>query len=68
MLVTAVQHQQEQLNRMLRAEDASNPLNAVQMRTAKAMLEAEDRHGSRSRTCRTATRASHAPCRPASPI
>src|SRR5688500_14450957 len=30
MLVTAVQHQQEQLNRMLRAEDASNPLNAVQ--------------------------------------
>ena len=44
MLVAAVQHQQEQLNRMLTAEDGSNPLNAVQMRTAKAMIEAEDRH------------------------
>ncbi len=44
MLVAAIQHQQEQLNRMLTAEDGSNPLNAVQLRTAKAMIEAEDRH------------------------
>ena len=29
---------------MLTAEDASNPLVAAQLRTTKAMLEAEDRH------------------------
>jgi len=44
MLVTAAQHQRQELTRMLTAEDGSNPLVAVQMRTAKTMLEAEDRH------------------------
>jgi len=44
MLVTAIQHQQEQIQRMFSADDASNPLVAAQMRSAKAMLEAEDRH------------------------
>jgi hypothetical protein len=44
MLATAVQHQQQELQRMLTAEDASNPLVAVQARSAKAMIEAEDRH------------------------
>jgi hypothetical protein len=44
MLVTAVQHQQQELQRMLTAEDASNPLVAAQLRSAKAMLEAEERH------------------------
>jgi hypothetical protein len=44
MLVAAAQHQQQELTRMLTAEDASNPLVAAQMRTAKAMLEAEERH------------------------
>jgi len=44
MLVTAAQHQREELTRMLTAEDASNPLVAVQIRSTKAMLEAEDRH------------------------
>jgi len=44
MLVTAAQHQRQELTRMLTAEDASNPLVAVQVRTTKAMIEAEDRH------------------------
>jgi hypothetical protein len=44
MLVTAVTHQQKELQRMLTAEDASNPLVAVQIRSTKAMLEAEERH------------------------
>lgn len=44
MLVTAIQHQRDELMKMLAAEDASNPLVATQMRTAKAMLEAEERH------------------------
>jgi hypothetical protein len=44
MLVTAIQHQQQELQKMLTAEDASNPLVAAQMRSAKAMLDAEERH------------------------
>ena len=44
MLVAAVQHHQEQIRGMLSAEDGTNPLNAVQIRTAKLMMEAEDRH------------------------
>ena len=44
MLVTAAQHQRQELTRMLTAEDASNPLVAAQMRSAKTMLEAEERH------------------------
>ena len=44
MLVTAIQHQQAELQKLLTAEDASNPLVAAQMRSAKAMLEAEERH------------------------
>ena len=44
MLVTAIQHQQQELQKLLTAEDASNPLVAVQIRSAKAMLEAEERH------------------------
>ena len=44
MLVAAVQHHQDQLTRLLSAEDGTNPLNAVQARTAKLMIEAEDRH------------------------
>jgi hypothetical protein len=44
MLVTASEHQRAELTRMLTAEDASNPLVAAQMRTAKAMMDAEDRH------------------------
>lgn len=44
MLVTAIQHQQQELQKLLTAEDPSNPLVAVQIRSAKAMLEAEERH------------------------
>jgi hypothetical protein len=44
MLVAAVQNHQDQLTRLLSAEDGTNPLNAVQARTAKLMIEAEDRH------------------------
>ncbi|HKQ17941.1 MAG TPA: hypothetical protein VJS87_05285 [Solirubrobacterales bacterium] len=44
MLVTASQHQREELRKMLTAEDASNPLVAAQLRSAKAAIEAEDRH------------------------
>jgi hypothetical protein len=44
MLVTAIQHQQQELQKMLTAEDASNPLVAAQMRSSKAMLDAEERH------------------------
>ena len=44
MLVTAVTHQQRELQRMLTAEDASNPLVATQMRATAKMIEAEERH------------------------
>ena len=44
LLVAAAEHQRKELTSMLSAEDGTNPLVAVQMRTAKAMLEAEDRH------------------------
>jgi hypothetical protein len=44
MLVTAIQHQQQELQKLLTAEDPSNPLVAVQIRSAKVMLEAEERH------------------------
>jgi len=44
MLVTATEHQRGELMRMLTAEDPSNPLVAVQMRTAKSMHEADERH------------------------
>lgn len=55
MLVTAAEHQRRELTSMLTAEDASNPLVAAQLRTTKAMLEAEDRH----RKELAATRESH---------
>ena len=42
MLATAARFQQEQLHRALTAEDG--PLTAVQQRTVKQILEAEDRH------------------------
>lgn len=44
MLVTAIQHQQNEIHKMLTAEDASNPLVATQMRATAKMLEAEERH------------------------
>ncbi|MEO7197728.1 MAG: hypothetical protein ABIZ50_04575 [Solirubrobacterales bacterium] len=44
MLVTAAEHQRRELHKMLIAEDSSNPLVAVQLRTTKQLLEAEDRH------------------------
>lgn len=44
MVTTAAERQRQELSRMLTAEDASNPLVAAQNRTAKAMLEAEERH------------------------
>jgi len=44
MLVAATQHQRQELTKMLTAEDSSNPLVAAQLRTAKAMIEAEERH------------------------
>lgn len=44
MLAAGIDLQRRELTAMLTAEDASNPLVAAQMRTAKAMLEAEDRH------------------------
>jgi hypothetical protein len=44
LLVAATQMQQQELTKMLTTEDASNPLVAVQVRTTKAMLEAEERH------------------------
>lgn len=44
MLVTATQFQQQELTKMLTAEDASNPLVAAQMRMTKAMIDAEERH------------------------
>jgi hypothetical protein len=44
MLVTAAEHQREQLMKTLTAEDASNPLVATQLRMTNKMLEAEDRH------------------------
>lgn len=44
MLVTAIQHQQQELQKLLTTEDPSNPLVAVQIRSAKLMLEAEERH------------------------
>jgi hypothetical protein len=56
MLATAIQHQQQELQRMLTAEDASNPLVAVQARSAKAMIEAEDRHRKQLETLRESHR------------
>ena len=44
MLAAGIDLQRKELTTMLTAEDASNPLVAAQMRTAKAMLDAEDRH------------------------
>ncbi len=44
MLVTAIQHQQSEIQKMLTAEDASNPLVATQMRATAKMIEAEERH------------------------
>ena len=44
IMVAATKLQQQELSRLLTAEDSSNPLVAVQMRTAKAMLDAEERH------------------------
>jgi hypothetical protein len=44
MLVTATQFQQQELTKMLTAEDGSNPLVAAQLRMTNKMLEAEDRH------------------------
>jgi len=44
MLVAAIQHQQQELTRMLTAEDANNPLVAVQARNAKLLVDMEDRH------------------------
>jgi hypothetical protein len=44
MLLTAAQHQKDELQRMLTAEDASNPLVAAQLRMTNKMLEAEERH------------------------
>lgn len=44
MLLNATQQQQRELTRMLGSEEGDNPLVAVQMRTTKAMLEAEERH------------------------
>lgn len=44
LLSASAQQQQQELTRMLGSEEGDNPLVAVQMRTAKAMLEAEDRH------------------------
>ncbi len=44
MLVAAAQHQQQELTRMLTAEDSSNPLVATQLRATKAMIEVEERH------------------------
>lgn len=44
MLAAGIELQRKELTAMLTAEDASNPLVAAQLRTAKAMLDAEDRH------------------------
>lgn len=44
LLAAGIDLQRKELNAMLTAEDASNPLVAVQIRSTKAMLEAEDRH------------------------
>ncbi|MCB0874980.1 MAG: hypothetical protein R2718_13290 [Solirubrobacterales bacterium] len=67
MLVTAIQHQQQELQKMLTTEDASNPLVAVQLRSAKLMLEAEERHRKELATLRESTskenRALHAQVR-----
>ncbi len=52
LMVAATQMQQQELTRMLTAEDAGNPLVAAQMRTAKAMMDAEDRHRKQLETLR----------------
>lgn len=44
LLAAGIELQRKELTSMLTAEDASNPLVAAQLRTTKAMLEAEDRH------------------------
>lgn len=44
LLQLAVNEQRQELLKMLTGDDASNPLVAAQLRSTKAMLEAEDRH------------------------
>ncbi len=44
MLQTAIQFQQTELTKMLTAEDASNPLVAMQIREQNARREADERH------------------------
>ena len=44
LLVAAAEHQRKELTAMLSAEDSANPLVAAQQRTAKLMIDAEDRH------------------------
>ncbi|MCB0864641.1 MAG: hypothetical protein KDB58_02910 [Solirubrobacterales bacterium] len=44
MLQTAIQFQQAELTKMLTAEDASNPLVAMQIREQNARREADERH------------------------
>ncbi len=53
LLLTATQQQQQELTRMLGSEEGDNPLVAVQMRTTKAMLEAEERHRAQIAELRT---------------
>lgn len=43
-VVTHLDRRVGDLTKLLSAEDASNPLNAIQVRATKAMLEAEERH------------------------
>ena len=44
MRVAATQQQQQELLKMFSSEEGDNPLVAVQMRTANAMREADERH------------------------
>lgn len=44
MLAAASERQRHELNKMLTAEDGTNPLVAAQMRTAKLMVDSEERH------------------------
>ncbi len=43
-VVTHLDQRVGDLTKLLSAEDATNPLNAIQVRATKAMLEAEERH------------------------
>lgn len=43
-VVTHLDRRVGDLTKLLSAEDATNPLNAIQVRATKAMLEAEERH------------------------